>query len=125
MRACGYKHGSKQSGAGSVTHETRCVRGLARESAARQEGIQGYELKHTIGNATIIKGHTSQDHILMSSLCETYIAIPGTGFREGTAPTTGVLGFMGLGPGAGPRRGALAWFAEFDLGRPIWDGGAI
>jgi len=58
-----------------------------------------------------------------------YIAIPGTGFRAGigTGPL-GVmaLGFMGLGPGAGPRRGLPAWLAELDRGRPpIWGGGAI
>jgi hypothetical protein len=69
--------------------------------------------------------HKSQGHILISSLRETYNACPGTGFREGTAPTIGELGFMGLGPGAGPRRAPMAWFAEFDLGRPIWEGGAI
>jgi hypothetical protein len=58
-----------------------------------------------------------------------YIAIPGTGFRAGmgTGPL-GVmaLGFMGLGPGAGPRRALPAWLAELDRGRPpIWGGGAI
>jgi hypothetical protein len=49
-----------------------------------------------------------------------YIAIPGTGFRAGmgTGPL-GVmaLGFMGLGPGAGPRRGLPAWLA-FGVGEP-------
>jgi hypothetical protein len=53
-----------------------------------------------------------------------YIAMPGTGFRDGMGPTA-ALGFMGLGPGAGPRRALPAWFAELDLGRPIWGGGAI
>jgi hypothetical protein len=51
-----------------------------------------------------------------------YMAMPGTGFREGMGPA---LGFMGLGPGAGPRRMLPTWFAEFDLGRPICGGGAI
>jgi hypothetical protein len=53
-----------------------------------------------------------------------YMAMPGTGFRNGMGPTA-ALGFMGLGPGAGPRLALPAWFAELDLGRPIWGGGAI
>lgn len=48
--------------------------------------------------------------------------MPGTGLR-GMGPAL-EFGFMGLGPGAGPRRW-LTWLAEFDLGRPISGGGAI
>jgi hypothetical protein len=60
----------------------------------------------------LMKTHSGQD----------YIARPGTGFRGGIGPA---LGFMGLRPGAGPRRALLTWFAELDLGRPICGGGAI
>jgi hypothetical protein len=52
------------------------------------------------------------------------MAMPGTGFRDGIGPALG-LGFMGLGPGAGPRRMLPAWLAELDRGRPISGGGAI
>jgi hypothetical protein len=56
------------------------------------------------------------------------MAIPGTGFRlgMGRGPLGEMaLGFMGLGPGAGPRRGLPAWLAELDRGRPPICGGAI
>jgi hypothetical protein len=32
------------------------------------------------------------------------MAIPGTGFLAGIGPAAFALGFIGLGPGAGPRR---------------------
>jgi hypothetical protein len=51
------------------------------------------------------------------------MAMPGTGFRAGTG--SAALGFIGLGPGAGPRRMLPTWFAELALGRPICGGGAI
>jgi hypothetical protein len=60
---------------------------------------------------------------------QAHMAMPGTGFRLGIGPEPSeitALGFMGLGPGAGPRRGLPAWLAELDRGRPpIWGGGAI
>jgi hypothetical protein len=70
------------------------------------------------------KGESNALTFLMKTLGQVaQMAMPGTGFRVGMGPAA--LGFMGLGPGAGPRLMLPTWFAEFALGRPICGGGAI
>jgi len=91
----------------------------SQKEIAKKNQIKDQETAQTF----LIKAPSLESNFLI------YIAIPGTGFRAGigTGPL-GVmaLGFMGLGPGAGPRRGLPAWLAELDRGRPpIWGGGAI
>jgi hypothetical protein len=73
-----------------------------------------YRRSPTVGNST--KKQTKvKCHDRAVAHQRRYNAMPGMGFRTGICK--GALGFMGLGPGGGPRR--AVWLAEFERGRPI------